>query len=44
MFPLIGQSDGKKVQTYISVKDAYKLSGYKLQYLRRLLRQKLSGI
>ena len=40
MFALIGQSDGKEVQTYISVKDAWKLYGYKRQYLRRLLRQK----
>jgi hypothetical protein len=40
MLALIGQADGKKVRTYISVKDACKLSGYKQQYLRRLLRQK----
>jgi hypothetical protein len=40
MLSLIGQSDGKKVRTYISVKDACKLYGYKQQYLRRLLRQK----
>lgn len=40
MIALIGQADGKKVRTYISVKDACKLSGYKEQYLRRLLRQK----
>jgi phage antirepressor YoqD-like protein len=40
MLPLIGQADGKKVRTYISVKDAWKLYGYKVQYLRRLLRQK----
>jgi helix-turn-helix protein len=40
MSVLIGQIDGKKVRTYISVKDAWKLYGYKEQYLRRLLRQK----
>jgi excisionase family DNA binding protein len=40
MLSLIGQVDCKKVRTYISVKDACKLSGYKQQYLRRLLRQK----
>lgn len=40
MLSLIGQSDGNKVRTYISVKDACKFSGYKQQYLRRLLRQK----
>jgi len=40
MFSLIGQADAKKVPTYISVKDACKISGYKPQYLRRLLRQK----
>lgn len=30
----------QKVRTYVSVKDACKLSGYKEQYLRRLLRQR----
>jgi len=40
MLALIGQAKGKKVQTYVSVKDACKISGYKQQYLRRLLRQK----
>jgi hypothetical protein len=40
MLSLIGQADGKRVRTYVSVKDACKLSGYKQQYLRRLLRQK----
>jgi hypothetical protein len=40
MLTLIGQTDGKKVRAYISVKDAWKLYGYKEQYLRRLLRQK----
>jgi hypothetical protein len=40
MLSLIGQVDGKKVRTYISMKDACKLSGNKQQYLRRLLRQK----
>ena len=45
MLALIGQEDGKKAGTYISVKAAWKLYGYKQQYLRRLLRQKkLSGI
>ena len=45
MFSLIGQAGGKKVQTYVSVKAAWKLNGYKQQYLRRLLRQeKISGI
>ena len=32
MLSLIEQSDGKKVRTYISVKDACKLSGYREQY------------
>jgi len=40
MSVLIGQTDGKKVRAYISVKDGWKLYGYKEQYLRRLLRQK----
>jgi len=40
MLSLMGQADGKKVRTYISVKDACKLYGYREQYLRRLLRQK----
>jgi hypothetical protein len=40
MLALIGQAKGKKVQTYVSVKDACKISGYKQQYVRRLLRQK----
>jgi hypothetical protein len=40
MLALIGQVDGKKLRTYVSVKDACKLSGYKEQYLRQLLRQK----
>jgi excisionase family DNA binding protein len=40
MLALIGQPNGKKVRTYISVKDACKLYGYKEQYLRRLLRQR----
>jgi hypothetical protein len=40
MLSLIGQADSKKVRTYISVKDACKFSGYKEQYLRRLLRQR----
>ena len=45
MFALIGQANSKKVRTYVSVKDAWKLYGYRQQYLRRLLRQKkLSGI
>lgn len=45
MFPLIGHTNGEKVQTYIPVKTACKLSGYNQQYLRRLLRQeKLVGI
>jgi hypothetical protein len=45
MVTLIGQVEGKKVQTYIPVKVASKLSGYNPQYLRRLLRQeKLWGI
>jgi hypothetical protein len=45
MFALIGQANGKKSRTYISVKAACKLSGWKQQYLRRLLRQeKLSKI
>jgi len=45
MLALIEQADDKKARTYISVKAAWKLYGYKEQYLRRLLRQKkLSGI
>jgi hypothetical protein len=39
MSALIGQAHGNKIRTYISVKDACKLSGYREQYLRRLLRQ-----
>jgi hypothetical protein len=37
---LMGQVHGKKVRTYISVKDACRLFEYGEQYLRRLLRQK----
>jgi hypothetical protein len=40
MLAFIGQDDGKKARTYISVKATWKLYGYKQQYLRRLLRQK----
>ena len=45
MFLLTGHTEGRKVQTYIPVNEACKLSGYNQQYLRRLLRQeKLEGI
>ena len=40
MSVLIKPANGKKLGTYISVKDARKLYGYKEQSLRRLLRQK----
>ena len=39
MLALNGRFSGKKVQTYIPVKAACKLSGYNQQYLRRWLRQ-----